>query len=441
MSIEHWLLNIFLHPVRAAWNESAIIFASMEFKWQSLSPLNYKEYRLYIFVRFFYIMALRMVATVVAYQLFHLTGSSFSIGIAGLSEFLPVFALALYAGHVIDRSDKRTLLLKGICSYLVCVIALIIITLPAIENRLTVVSLSILFYCVIFMTGAIRAFAGPTTNAIIAQLVPKNILQFAANISSTTWLAASIFGHASAGFLIALAGVHQTFYVIFIYVLLAAFGLSRIKKKPIVVTSTNVRTWDSVKEGLNYVFKHKILLAAISLDLFAVLFGGAVALIPEFAERILRVGPIGFGWLNAAIDIGSVIMIIIITLSPLRRNQGLLLLFVVGGFGMCIIVFGLSNIYWLSFLALIVAGMLDGISVIIRGTILQLTTPDEMRGRVSSVNSMFINSSNELGQFESGFTAKIFGGAQRAVIFGGIMTIIVVIISWFRAPRLRKFEY
>jgi predicted MFS family arabinose efflux permease len=291
------------------------------------------------------------------------------------------------------------------------------------------------------MTGAIRAFAGPATNAIIAQLVPKDILQFAVNISSTTWLAASILGHASAGFLIALAGVHNTFYVVFIYVLLAAFGLSRIRKKPVVVTNTNIRTWESVKEGLNYVFKHKILLAAISLDLFAVLFGGAVALIPEFAERVLDVGPIGFGWLNAAIDIGSVIMIIIITLTPLRKKQGLLLLFVVGGFGLCIIVFGLSKIYWLSFLALIIAGMLDGISVIIRGTILQLTTPDEMRGRVSSVNSMFINSSNELGQFESGFTAKILGGAQRAVIFGGIMTIVVVIISWFRAPRLRKFEY
>lgn len=382
-----------------------------------------------------------MVATVIAYKLFHLTGSSFSIGIAGLSEFLPVFALALYAGHVIDRSDKRTLLLKGVCFYLVCVVALIIVTLPSLENKLSVVAISISFYCIIFMTGAIRAFAGPTTNAMIAQLVPKNILQFAANISSTTWLAASILGHASAGFLIALAGVHQTFYVIFFYVLLAAFGLSKIKKKPIVVTNTNVKTWDSVKEGLTYVFKHKILLAAISLDLFAVLFGGAVALIPEFADRILKVDPIGFGWLNAAIDIGSVIMIIIITLTPLRKKQGLLLLFVVGGFGLCIIVFGLSEIYWLSFAALVVAGMMDGISVVIRGTILQLTTPDEMRGRVSSVNSMFINSSNELGQFESGFTAKIFGGAQPAVIFGGIMTIVVVIISWFRAPRLRKFEY
>jgi MFS family permease len=412
----------------------------MQFNRTSLAPLNHREYRLYIFVRFFYIMALRMTGTVVAYQLFQLTKSSFSIGIVGLSEFIPVFALALYAGHVIDRSDKRTLLLKGILSYSVCVLALIIITLPGIEKHLSTTRLSWCFYITIFFTGAIRAFAGPASNAIIAQLVPRNILQFAANISSTSWLAASILGHASAGFLIALAGVHLTFYVIIVYVLLAAFALSRIKKKPIV-HNANIKTWDSVKQGLNYVFRHKILLAAISLDLFAVLFGGAVALIPEFADRILKVGAIGFGWLNAAIDIGSIIMIIIITINPLRKNQGLILMLAVAGFGCCIIVFGLSNIYLLSFFALVIAGMLDGISVVVRGTVLQLTTPDEMRGRVSSVNSMFINSSNELGQFESGFTARIFGGAQPAVIFGGIMTVIVVIVSWIKAPRLRKFEY
>lgn len=413
----------------------------MEFTKLSLAPLNHREYRLYIFVRFFYIMALRMVATVVAYKLFHLTGSSFSIGIVGLSEFIPVFSLALYAGHVIDKSDKRTLILKGVLSYALCVVALIVITLPSIENRLSVTALSVLIYLVIFCTGAIRAFAGPATNAIMAQLVPRDILQYAANISSTTWLTASIMGHASAGFLIFLAGVHGTFFIILIYVLLAAYALSRIKKKPVVHTKTGLSTWDSVKEGLNYVFRHKILLAAISLDLFAVLFGGAIALIPEFADRILKVGPIGFGWLNAAIDIGSVIMLIMLTLNPLRKKQGLLLFFAVAGFGTCIIIFGLSKIYWLSFAALMIAGMLDGISVVVRGTVLQLTTPDEMRGRVSSVNSMFINSSNELGQFESGFTARIFGGVQRAVIFGGIMTILVVIISWIKAPKLRKFEY
>ena len=385
-------------------------------------------------------MALRMVATVVAYQLFHLTKSSFAIGIVGLSEFVPVFSLALYAGHIVDRSDKRTLLLKGMLSYSLCVVALFIITSPSVEGHLSVSSLSLLFYAIIFLSGIIRAFVGPTSNAIIAQLIPRNILQFAASISSSSWLAASILGHASAGFLIAFVGVHSTFYVILFYVLIASAVLSKVKKKPILHTNLTIKAWESVKQGLRFVFNHKILLGAISLDLFAVLFGGAVALIPEFADRILKVGPIGFGWLNAAIDIGSIIMIIIITLTPLRKNQGRILMFVVGGFGLCIIAFGLSKFYLLSFAALLIGGMLDGISVVIRGTVLQLTTPDEMRGRVSAVNSMFINSSNELGQFESGFTAKLMGAAP-AVIFGGSMTLLVVIISWFKAPGLRKFEY
>jgi MFS family permease len=412
----------------------------MEFKTLSLSPLNHKEFRFYIVVRFFYTMALRMVATVVAYKLFHLTKSSFAIGIVGLSEFIPVFSLALYAGHVVDRSDKRTLLLKGILSYSACVLGLLVITMPSVEGSLSVSKVTLLFYAIVFCTGIIRAFAGPTSNAIIAQLVPRENLQFAASISSTSWLAASITGHASAGFLIAFMGVHATFYVILVYVLVAAFILSRIEKKPILHTDLTIKAWDSVKEGLRFVFNHKILLGAISLDLFAVLFGGAVALIPEFADRILKVGAIGFGWLNAAIDIGSIIMIITITFFPLLKKQGRILMMVVAGFGLCIIVFGISRFYWLSFAALVIAGMLDGISVVIRGTVLQLTTPDVMRGRVSSVNSMFINSSNELGQFESGFTARIMG-AVPAVIFGGSMTLLVAIISWVKAPGLRKFEY
>lgn len=412
----------------------------MEFKSQGLVPLNHKEFRLYMVVRFFYTMALRMVTTVVAYQLFHLTKSSFSIGIVGLSEFIPVFSLALYAGHVVDRSDKRTLLLKGISTYGLCVLALLFITMPSIENKVSVHGLTLLFYAIVFCTGIIRSFAGPTSSAIIAQLVPRNILQFAASINSTAYLAASILGHASAGFLIAFVGVHGAFYVILFYVVLAAFVLSKIEKKPILHTDLTIKAWDSVKAGLRFVFNHKILLGAISLDLFAVLFGGAVALVPEFADRILNVGPIGFGWLNAAIDIGSMIMIVIITFMPLRKHQGRTLLFVVAGFGLCIVMFGLSKLYLLSFIALLIAGMLDGISVVIRGTVLQLTTPDEMRGRVSAVNSMFINSSNELGQFESGFTAKVMG-AVPAVIFGGSMTLLVVIVSWFKAPSLRKFEY
>jgi MFS family permease len=406
----------------------------------SLRPLLEKEYRYFIIGRFFYIMALRMVATVVAYKLFQLTGSSFAIGLAGLSEFIPVFALALYAGYIIDRSDKRTLLVKGIFSYSICIVALIVVTTPYIENLINNKLLEFSFYVIIFSTGVIRAFAGPTSHAIIAQLVPRPLLPLAANISSTTWLTASIFGHASAGFFIAWFTVNGTFYIVLLYIFIAVAVISRISKKPIMQLDATIRAWESVKEGLRYVYKNKVLFGAITLDLFAVLFGGAVALIPEFAERVLSVGPIGFGWLNAAIDIGSLMMIIFITFFPLRQNQGKILILGVTGFGVCIIVFGLSDVYWISFAALLLAGMLDGISVVIRGVVLQLTTPDVMRGRVSAVNSMFVNSSNELGQFESGFAARILGAAP-AVIFGGVMTIIVAIITAIKAPALKKFEY
>ncbi len=413
----------------------------MQFKKQSLSPLNQKEFRLFLLSRFFYIMALRMVATVVAYQLFQVTRDSFSIGIVGLSEFVPVFLLALYAGHIIDKSDKRTLLLRGILSYSFCVVALIIITLPDVQSRYASGTIALFFYVVIFFSGIIRAFAGPTSSAIIAQLVPREDLKYAASISSSSWLSASILGHASAGFLIAGLGVNKTFMVILALVWASVAILSRVTRKPIAQTNRDIRAWESVKEGLRFVFNQKILLGVISLDLFAVLFGGVTALIPEFADKVLAVGPQGFGLLNAAIDIGSIITIISISLFPLSKRQGYKLFYAVGGFGLCIILFGLSREYWIAFTALLVAGSLDGISVVIRGTVMQLTTPDEMRGRVSSVNSMFINSSNELGQFESGFTARIFGGASPAILFGGCMTLLVVIIAWFKSPALKKFEY
>ena len=410
------------------------------FQKQSLQPLQISEYRYFLAARFFLIMSLRMLGTVAAYKLFMMTQDSFSIGLAGLSEFVPVFLLALYAGHVIDKSDKRTLILRSILLYSVCVIAMIVITSPGFQNRVHTTSPALYFYIVIFFTGAIRAFAGPSFSAIISQLVPREILHYATNISSTTWLAASITGHASAGFFIAGFGVHITFYIILVYVLLSAFLISRIGKKPIVNTQKNIKAWDSVKEGLRFVLNNKIMLGAISLDLFAVLFGGAVALIPEFAEKILKVGPIGFGWLNAAMDIGSVLVISTLTLWPMKNKQGYRLMYAVAGFGICIVIFGFSRLYWLSFMALMIAGMMDGISVIVRGTVLQLTTPDDKRGRVSSVNSMFINSSNELGQFESGFMARALGTVP-SVIFGGAMTLLVVIITWFKAPELRKFEY
>lgn len=412
---------------------------TMQFS-QKLAPLQFVNYRKFIITRFFLIMALRMVTTVVAYRLFHLTNSSFSIGLVGLSEFIPVVTLALYAGHIIDLSDKRTLLLKGFIAYVGCILLLILVTSPWSEARLSIRGIEYCTYGIIFITGIIRAFVGPGTNAIISQLIPREHLPIAANLSSSTFLSAAIIGHASAGFFIAWFGVHYTFYIAGCYVLISIFVFSGVPKLPPAVKDAPGRTWDSVKEGLNYVFQNKILLGAISLDLFAVLFGGVNALMAEVSSVLLKVGPIGFGWLNAAADIGSILSIIYIILNPLKKRQGLLLFFVVAGFGACIVTFGLSRTFWLSFSVLLLSGILDGISVVVRSTILQLTTPDNMRGRVSSVNSMFINSSNELGQFESGFTSRLMGTIP-AIIFGGFMTMAVVVFMWFKAPSLRKFEY
>jgi MFS family permease len=231
-----------------------------------------------------------------------------------------------------------------------------------------------------------------------------------------------------------------TMIVICCLLISALLILTRLKPKPAFQQGSVKRTWESVKEGLRFVYKTKELLAALSLDMFAVLFGGAVAMVPVYAKDILKIGPIGFGWLNAAIDIGAICVVILLTIAPMKKAQGKKLLLAVAGFGICIILFALSKWFILSFLALLIAGMLDGISVVVRGTVMQLKTPDHMRGRVSSVSSMFINSSNELGQFESGLAAKILG-VVPSVVFGGCMTLAVVVITWIKAPKLRKFEY
>jgi MFS family permease len=405
----------------------------------ALDLLRIPEYRNFITARFFYVMALRMVTTIVGWRIYEITHNPLAIGLIGLSEFLPAFCLALYAGHVIDKSDKRKLLLRTTSLYLLCVAGLLALAFGPIVRSLQNHWVQWLTYTVIFCTGVIRAFAGPALNAIIAQIVPKEKLPGAVTINTSAFLFASVIGHATAGFLIAHTTYLFAFCVVGSYVIIALFCIFTIAPKQIMVTGEK-KTWESIKEGLRFVVHTKEVLGALALDLFAVLFGGAVALIPVYARDILRVGPIGFGWLNAAEDVGSIIMIMSLTLSPLRRRQGMTLLYAVAGFGICIIVFGLSKLYLLSFFALLCSGMLDGISVVIRGTIVQLKTPDAMRGRVSSVNSMFINSSNELGQFESGVMAKLMG-VVTSVVFGGCMTIAVVIATWLKAPSLRKMEY
>jgi len=403
------------------------------------SALRLPEFRYFIAGRFVFIMGLRMTGTVIGWWGYLLTGSPLALGLVGLSEVIPAVSLALYAGQYIDRNEKRKLLLRCILLYLCCIAVFIFLSAPFMNQKLDPWTTSLIIFGAIAATGAIRSFSGPTFSSLIAHIVPRDILPSAAAISSATWLIGSICGHALGGFLIAWIGIHQSFYVVVCLTGLGYILLSRIHPKPVLVTG-KANTWIRVKEGLQYVFHTKELLGAMTLDLFAVLFGGAVALVPVFAKDILQVGPIGFGWLNAAMDIGSIITVTLLTIKPLRNNQGRILFYAVAGYGICIIFFALSNMFWLSFLALLLSGCMDGVSVIIRSTILQLKTPDELRGRVMSVSSMFINSSNELGQFESGVAARLMGTVP-SVVFGGCMTIAVVIITWFKAPSLRKMEY
>jgi len=387
--------------------------------------------------RFCFIMALRMLSTLVGWWLYELTRDPLAMGLIGLTEVIPALSLALYAGHIIDISEKRKLMLRGIAGYLLCGIALLTIALFMKKGEQPLV---IAIYVVIFLTGVIRAFTGPSFHAMVGNIVPKHLLPNAITWNQGTWLSASVIGHASAGFCIAAFSTSGTLVFIVSIIAIALMMMSLIKPQPVAESTSEKKTWDSVKEGLHFVFKTKEVLGALSLDLFAVLFGGAVALVPIYAKDILHVGPIGFGWLNAASDIGSILIVVWLALFPLKSKQGKTLLYAVALFGVCIIIFGISKLFWLSFAILVIAGIVDGISMVVRGTIVQLKTPNEMRGRVMSVNSMFINSSNELGQFESGVAARLMG-VVPSVVFGGCMTLIVVAITWLKAPSLRKMEY
>ena len=396
-----------------------------------------KEFQHFIFARLFFVLGLRMITTIVIYQVFHLA-NTYMVGFAGLAEFVPAVLAALYAGHYIDKHNKKNILVWSYVFYMICGITLALVSLPWFKfsntTQLTVI------LSVVFCTGIIRSFAGPAANSMIAAIVPREQLQKAISYNSSTWLISSIGGHAVGGLLIAGIGISNAYFVTAALILTAGIFALQLYPKPPVISLEKEPMFTSIKKGFSYVFNNKNLLGVLSLDLFAVLFGGAVAFIPEIASTILHTGPIGYGFLNAAMDIGSLISIGILVKHPMKQKQGLKMLLAVAGFGLCIIIFGLSKAYWLSFIALLIAGSFDAVSVVVRGTIMQLYSPDELRGRVASINLIFINSSNELGQFESGVTSRMFG-TLPAIIFGGAMSVLVVTATWLKFPKLRKLEY
>jgi MFS family permease len=399
-----------------------------------------KEFTLFITVRILFIAGLRMTPVLLGWRLYELTGSKLAVGALGLSEVVPAILLALPAGVKVDKSNKHKLLSICMLIYFFLMLGLLLMTSKWMEQHTSrkVVEWSI--YLLIFCTGVVRAFNGPGFNSFMAQLVPSSSLVKAASANSMAWLIAAVVGPAMAGILMGYTNITVAFALVCSLVIIAFLLFQKIKPKPVSWQPGVYKTWDAVKEGVRFVFHQKALLGAMSLDMFAVLFGGATALLPVFAMDVLHVGPRDLGWLVAATYMGNFVSIAWLNARPLKNRQGKILINVVAGFGLCILVFALSKNYWLSFAALFVSGLFDGVSVIIRGTIMQLFVPDNMRGRVSSVNSIFINSSNELGQFESGVAATLLGTVP-SVIFGGCMTLLVAIVTWVKAPGLRKFEY
>jgi MFS family permease len=406
----------------------------------AFASMRIKEFRCLMGGRFLFIMALRMLAALVGYWMYELTHNALAIGLIGLSEVIPAVGLSLHAGYKIDMSEKRKLLMTSVALYFIAIVLLCLLSTQTAAHTIAKHYIVSCIYVLIFFTGIFRAYAGPSFGTLVAAIVPKELLPNGISWNQSTWLTASVLGHATVGFLIAFIGITGALIVISCLVIAGFYCFYLINHHPPVVAMQHKNAWDNISQGLKFVFKTKEVLGALTLDLFAVLFGGAVAMIPVFCKDILKVGPVGFGWLNAATDLGAIICILTIMRYPLKNHQGKKLLIAIAGFGLCIIVFALSKVFWLSFVALLVSGILDGISVVVRGTIVQLRTPPEMRGRVMSVSSMFINSSNELGQFESGVAARYMGNVV-SVIFGGCVTVAVATYTWVKQPAMKNLKY
>jgi MFS family permease len=403
------------------------------------AALRIKEFNIFLFVRFLLVFGWSMQFIVIEWQVYSITKDPLSLGIIGLMEIIPAFSMALFAGHIVDQKEKRNLLALCTGAFSLISLGLFLLTTDSILNSWSTNTVLYAIYGLVFFGGFLRSFFGPTIFSLVAMLVPKKIYHNAATWSSSTWKTASVSGALCGGFFIGWIGVDKTLSIVFILVVLSFITLFQIKKKPILNTKIGEPITESLKAGVKFVFQNKAILGTLTLDMIAVLFGGTVAILSVFAQDVLEVGPEGFGILNASISIGSIVTMLLTTYIPIHRSTGKKMLISVFIFGVSIIAFGLSSIFWVSILALFVSGAADGISMVIRQTILQLKTPDEMRGRVSSVNSMFVGSSNELGAFESGLAAKILGPVA-AVVFGGSMTLITVVTTGIVSPTIRDLD-
>ena len=401
------------------------------------AALRFWDFRNFTIARLCITIASQMQAVIVGWQIYEITKDPFSLGLIGLAEAIPSISVLLFAGHITDISDRKKIVLYSVLLMSFCSLMLLLITSDLIHSLST--NKLILIYSVIFLSGIGRGFSAPSFFAFVSQLVPKEILPNAITWNTTTWQTGAVTGPAIGGLLYGFIGATNTFITIVIFWIISVFMILPIKNKPVPVIIGIQSLKEKLTAGLKFVFERKIVLGAISLDLFAVLFGGAVALLPIFAGEILFAGPEGLGILRAAPSIGAVIMAVTMTRRPFTKNAGKNLIISVFGFGLCIILFGISKNFYLSLIILALSGAFDSVSVVIRATIIQLMTPDNMKGRVSAVNSIFIGSSNEIGAFESGVAAKLLGTVP-SVIFGGVMTILIVTVVTFAFPKLRRLK-
>ncbi|WP_288884028.1 MFS transporter [Pedobacter panaciterrae] len=398
--------------------------------------LLYREFRSYLGMRFFFTFAYQMQAVIIGFHVYHLTKDPLALGLVGLCEAIPAIGIALYGGYVADKSEKRGLLLKVFFGVFLCSLVMLIVTTKQMHAYIPTSYIVPIMYLMVFGIGIARGFFSPATFSLMAQIIPKKLYPNSSTWNSSSWQLASILGPAAGGLIYGFYGITVTYSVIIIFISISLICIFFLKPHPptYIPKESIVK---SLTEGVHFVFKNKMMLGAMSLDLFSVFFGGAVALLPVFANDILKVGSEGLGFMRAAASGGAVITMLAMTrFSPMNKPWRNLLI-AVTGFGTSIICYGLSKNFYLTLALLFAEGAFDSISVIIRSTIMQLLTPDDMRGRVSAVNSMFIGSSNEIGAFESGLTAKLMRTVP-AVVFGGSMTILVAGVTYLKTKNLTK---
>ena len=406
-------------------------------KHDAYAVLKVRDFRLFLTFRFFTTIAFQMQGLIVGWQMYELTKDPLALGLIGLAEALPNIATALFAGHAADRYNRKRIILWFTLLFLVGTTLLFLFSIKSLG---VIASFGVFpIYLVVMISGVSRAFLYPSIIALMSQLIPRHLYTNASTWNSTAWHIAAITGPALGGLIYGFFGVRVAYLSVLFFLLIALGLLTVVKNRPIPQSMLEETLFQRLSSGLKFVFKNQVLLGAMSLDMFAVLFGGAVAMLPIFAAEVLMVGPQGLGFLRAAPMLGAVAMSLVMAHRPPMIHAGKYLMIGVAGFGLSIICFALSHNFYLSLGLLVLSGMFDNISVIIRATAMQLITPDEMRGRVASVNAIFIGSSNEIGSFESGVAAKLLG-LIPSVIFGGIMTLGIVGATSKFAPKLRKLN-